>query len=266
MRVIEKSGVTSEVYTDYINVNMNLDMRADVEISFKIDDKEYNRTFEYKHKNEVKRSTVLCNLSPKDIEDLKQGNNRAGILLKHEEVIDDITDLAIWQMQEVTDDEAVLDRIANDDITMVVRIKNVKKSNEYELSDSIENAYKECISVEELDVVDAIVMGIKKRLGAPIGLFGLEMKGRTNRIVIQGYSAKVEDAKLIRRLGGLCIYSKCYDVSYRDDEYLCLLVDGDDYKLKRYTGEELRYKDIYELFGTGSDRLIRKLIVMEIIE
>ena len=103
MRVIEKSGVTSEVYTDYINVNMNLDMRADVEISFKIDDKEYNRTFEYKHKNEVKRSTVLCNLSPKDIEDLKQGNNRAGILLKHEEVIDDITDLAIWQMQEVTD-------------------------------------------------------------------------------------------------------------------------------------------------------------------
>ena len=33
MRVIEKSGVTSEVYTDYINVNMNLDMRADVEIS-----------------------------------------------------------------------------------------------------------------------------------------------------------------------------------------------------------------------------------------
>ena len=72
-KVIERSGITNVIEFDYFMVNLNLDMRADVEISFEIDGVKYNNAFEYKHRNEVNRFSVIGN-TLEDIEEIRQGN------------------------------------------------------------------------------------------------------------------------------------------------------------------------------------------------
>lgn len=262
IREIEMCGITNIVEYDYFMVDVNLDMRADVEISFEVDGNKYNKTFEYKHRNEVNRFSVIGK-TLEDIEKIKQGEKKCRIYLNVDEVIEDIVEETPRYMYQVTNDKKILRKIEKDDMAVNLKIKNVEISNDYDISESIKEAYKECISTRELDVVDAIVQGIKNRTGNVMGLFSIEMYGSTNRLLIEGRSARVDDAILRRRKGGLCLYSKCGYMLLEEAEYTCLLVDGDNYELVRYTGKELETGDLYELFKTDNDRLIRKLIVME---
>lgn len=265
-KIIEDSGVTSIIRSEYFNVNMNLDIRADVEISFEIDGKEYRSGFKYSHRNQLDRFTVLCNKTLQDMEDLRTGKNKAGIYLTPDEVYEDIAFKTLACLHNVTDNEAVLKKIETDDITVNVELKNIKINDEYEIEESIKEAYEMCVSSIELDVVSSFVTGLKKRLGTELSLFSIEMFGSSNRIILEGTCARVEGGKLIRRKGGLCIYSKLDDVYFEDNKYLCLLVKSDNYELVRYTGRQLIEDDMLELFKTDSDRMVKKLIIMEDIE
>lgn len=261
-RVIERSGITNIVEYDYFGVNVNLDMRADVEISFEIDGVKYNNTFEYKHRNEVNEYSVIGK-TLEDIEEIRQGNKKCRIYLTTDEVIEDIVEEAPRYMYQVTGDKEILRKIENDDITVNLKIKNIEITEGYNIADSIKEAYKECVCSREIDVVDAIVKGIKNRTGNVMGLFSVEMYGSANRLVIEGRSARVDNAELIRRKGGLCLYSKCGYRLFDEAEYTCLLVCEDSYELIRYKGEELYKKDMCELFEADNDETVRKLIIME---
>lgn len=263
-KVIERNGITNVIEFDYFMVNLNLDMRADVQITFEIDGIKYNNAFEYKHRNEVNRFSVIGN-TLEDIEEIRQGNKKCRIYLTENEVIEDILEEVPRYMYQVTGDREVLRKIENDDITVNIKIKNIEITEGYNIADSIKEAYKECVSSRELDVVNAIVKGIKKRTGDEMGMFSIEMCGSANRILIEGNRARVDNAELIRRKGGLCLYSKCGYRLFDEAEYTCLLVCGDDYELIKYKGEDFYKKDMYELFKANDDDtgFVRKLIVME---
>lgn len=263
-KVIERNGITNVIEFDYFMVNLNLDMRADVQITFEIDGIKYNNAFEYKHRNEVNRFSVIGQ-TLKDIEEIKQGNKKCRIYLTENEVIEDILEEVPRYMYQVTGDRGVLRKIENDDITVNLKIKNIEITEGYNIADSIKEAYKECTSKRELDTVDAIVKGIKNRTGNEMGMFSIEMYGSANRILIEGNRARVDNAELIRRKGGLCLYSKCGYRLFDEAEYTCLLVCGDDYELIKYKGEDFYKKDMYELFKAKDDDtgFVRKLIIME---
>lgn len=262
IREIEMCGITNIVEYDYFMVDVNLDMRADVEMAFELDGKEYKTEFKYEHRNEVNKWSVMGK-TLEDIEEIKQGNRNLGIYLTVDEVIEDIVEIAPRYMYKLTDDKKILRRMEEADITVYLKLKNVEINEKYDIADSIKEAYKICTTTRELDVVDAVVQGIKNRTGSVMGLFSIEMYGSSNRIVITGTSARVENAILKRRKGGLCLYSKCGYMLLEEAEYTCLLINDDDYELVRYKGGELDTKDLYELFKTDDDRHIRKLIIME---
>lgn len=261
-KVIERHGITHIIEYDYFTVDLNLDMRADIEISFEIDGVKYDNAFKYEHRNEVNRFSVIGK-TPEDIEEIKQGNKKCRIYITKDEVIEDILEEVPRYMYQVTDDKKILRKIENDDITVNLKVKNIEISKEYNMADSIKEAYKRCISTRELDTVDAIVKGIKNRTGNVMGLFSIEMYGSANRLVIEGRSARVDNAELIRRKGRLCLYSKCGYRLFDEAEYTCLLVYGDSYELIKYKGAELERKDMCELFKADDDESVRKLIIME---
>lgn len=261
-KVIERHGITHVIEYDYFTVDLNFDMRADVKITFEIDGIKYDNAFKYEHRNEINRYDVIGN-TLEDIEEMRKGNKKCRIYITKDEVIDDILSEIPRYMYQVTDDKEILRKIENDDIEVGVDIKNIEILEGYNIADSIKEAYKECVSTRELESINAIVKGIRSRTGNEMGLFSVEMCGSANRLLIEGRSARVDNAELIRRKGGLCLYSKCGYRLFDEAEYTCLLVCGDDYELIKYKGEDFYKKDMCELFKADDDESLIKLIIME---
>lgn len=261
-RIIERDEITHIIKYDYFMVDMNLDMKADVEISFEIDGKEYKTEFKYKHRNEINRLSMI-GCSDNDIEEIRMGRKYTGVYLTADEVVEDISYKMLGHLYDVTEDEAIHKRIDTDKLTVYINIKNIELSDNNDLSENIKENYKRATKIKEIDAINAVVASIKQRTGCELGLFSIEMIGSSNRVILEGRCGRVENAKLKRRQGGLCMYTKVGFRMYEEADYTCLLVNGDDYELITYKGAELDNGDMYELFKTDNDRLIRKLIIME---